>query len=123
TPAGDVYDVTGAFMSITKRLPKGGEMNAKVSVLYRHVRPDAGCQLPFTDDFSGLLNQGNEKIQCATTELNRFATLLEESLRRREAKRTKRNGVTHFRTIAIIHGPIHLKACILEQISPVPECT
>jgi hypothetical protein len=51
-----------------------------------------------------LLNQGNEKIQCATTELNRFATLLEESLRSREAKRANQNGATHCRTIAIIHG-------------------
>jgi hypothetical protein len=57
-----------------------------------------------TDDFPGLLNQGNEKIQRATTELNRFATLLEESLRSREAKRTNRNGATHCRTIAIVHG-------------------
>jgi len=103
-PAGDVYDVAGAFMSIAKRLPKGGEMNAKVSVLYGHVRPDPRYQLPLTDDFSGLLNQGNEKIQCATTEMNRFASLLEKSRRSREAKRTNRNGAMHCRTIAIIHG-------------------
>ena len=39
--ARDVYNVAGPFTSITKRLPKGGEMNAEVGVLYRHIRPDA----------------------------------------------------------------------------------
>jgi hypothetical protein len=40
TSARDVHNVAGLFASIAEGFPKGSEMNAEISVLYRHIRPD-----------------------------------------------------------------------------------
>ena len=42
-------------------------MDAEISLLHRHIRPNARDQLPLSDDFSGPLNQRDQRVERAAT--------------------------------------------------------
>src|ERR1700743_2358583 len=81
-------------------------MNAEISLLHRHIRPNARDQLPLSDDFSSPLNQRDQRVERATTELEFLVPFLELPLGREQAERTERDDVMHQWTTAV-HGHWH----------------
>jgi len=76
-------------------------MNAEISVLHRHIWPNARDQFPLSDDFSSPLNQRDQRVERATTEQECLVPFLELPLDREQAKRAKRDDAMHQRAVAI----------------------
>src|SRR5580692_10455127 len=70
-------------------------MDAEISLLHRHTRPNARDQLPMSDDFSGPLNRRDQGVERATTELECLVPLLELPLGREQAERAERDDAMH----------------------------
>ena len=87
--AGDSHDVTSVRASIAQRLPQAGDMDAEISLLHRHIRPNARDQLPLGDDFSGPLNQCDQRVERATTELECLVPFLELPFGSEQVERAK----------------------------------
>src|SRR5580693_6222080 len=93
--AGDSHDVASALASIAQRLAEVGDMDAEISLLHRHIRPNARDQFPLSDDFSSPLNQRDQRVERATTELECLAPFLELPLGREEAERAERDDAMY----------------------------
>ena len=65
-------------------------MNAEIGFLHRHMRPNARYQLLLSDDFSGPLDQRDQRVERAATELVCLVTFLELPFGSKQAERTKR---------------------------------
>jgi hypothetical protein len=86
---GDSRDVASAPAPIPQRLPQAGDMDPKISLVHGHIRPNARDQLPLSDDFSGALNQGDQRIERTATELEWLVPYLELPFDRKQAERAK----------------------------------
>src|SRR5580704_11977352 len=93
--AGDSHDVTSILAPVPQRLAEVGNVDAEISLLHRHIRPNAGDQLLLSDDFSSPLNQRDQRVERATTELECLVPFLELPLGRKQVERAKRHNAMH----------------------------
>jgi len=78
-------------------------MEAQATLIDDEVRPSLRHQLSLADDFGCTLDERDEKVERAATEIERDAILLEESFRRDETKGTERNDVFTLTTFLVKH--------------------
>ena len=67
---------------MSQHLAKAGDMNAKVGVNHRHIRPNTRNQLLSCDDFPRPFNQCDENIERATSHWKCLVVSLQKPLRR-----------------------------------------
>jgi hypothetical protein len=68
-------------------------MDAEIGFLHRHIQPNARDQLPLSDDFSGALDQRDQRVDGTATELECLVPFLELPFGSKQAKGTKRDDV------------------------------
>ncbi len=78
-------------MRVIERLSKGRDMDAEVGVVDRYPGPDARDQLRSIDNFSGAFSQRNQDIERAATQRNSLGAPLQQSCRRIQTERAKRD--------------------------------
>src|SRR5260370_27407381 len=78
-------------------------MEAQAALIDDEIRPHPCHQLSLADDFGCTLHQRDEKVECAATQIERDAILLEESFRRDQTKGTERNDVFTLTTFVVKH--------------------
>jgi hypothetical protein len=66
-------------------------MDTEISVLHRHIRPNAREELLLSDDFSSPLNQRDQRVERTATEMERLVRFLELPFAQEQAEWTKRN--------------------------------
>src|SRR5580704_17927336 len=93
--AGNSHDVTSVLAPVPQRLAEVGDMDAEISLLHRHIRPNARDQFPLSDDFSSPLNQRDQRVERTTTELKCLVPFLELPLGRKQAERAERDDAMH----------------------------
>ena len=69
-------------------------MDAEIGLIHRYIGPNARDQFPLSDDFSSPLNQRDQRIERATTELECLVPFLELPFGREQAERAKRDDAT-----------------------------
>ena len=66
--AGDIHHVASTVAPVTERFSKTSNMHAQVSLLDRHIRPDARDQLLACEHFAWPFNQCDQDVECAAAE-------------------------------------------------------
>jgi hypothetical protein len=64
-------------------------MNGQIGGIDKYLWPHPGGQLFFADEFARPLNQRNEDIKRATSQLNRLIPIQQKPLSRQQAERTE----------------------------------
>jgi hypothetical protein len=62
SPAGNIGDESGAVLTIAERLPKGGDVEFEISLLYELFGPDSGKKLLLGDHGSRALEERGENF-------------------------------------------------------------
>src|SRR5215471_13707940 len=78
--ARDVGDVARAVSAMAQGLAQRRQLNAQAALVDRNVGPHPLCQLPFTDDFAGMLDQHDQHVHRPTAESDWLAIPLEKPL-------------------------------------------
>ena len=73
-----IDDVAGTRSSVAQCLAQRCHVEAQAAFVDRHVGPDPGEQIGLADDLAGAFGEGDEDVESAAADVNRYAIAFEQ---------------------------------------------
>ena len=98
-------DVARAIPPVAKDPAQARHVEAQAAVLHDHVGPDPLQELALRHHSAGLLHEGGEQVEGATSDFDRRAIMSEQALTRKEREGTEFDPLGGRHPGHIVHCP------------------